>query len=119
MPKRIHLTMKKTRWVNFVWDLAGNELPTITSPRQYRLSLVKAAEREQLQSVIEKSFALMREYVTEVTSQTAPELMTEGSSAGYAAFETGHDPADPVDRSIMATRKAVFPLHGEDVTVPL
>jgi GNAT superfamily N-acetyltransferase len=58
VPKRIHLTMKKTRWVNFVWDLAGNELPAITSPRQYRLSLVKAAEREQLQGVIEKSFAL-------------------------------------------------------------
>jgi hypothetical protein len=58
LPKRIHLTMKKTRWVNFVWDLAGNELPAISSPRQYRLSLVKAAEREQLQGVIEKSFAL-------------------------------------------------------------
>jgi hypothetical protein len=50
--------MKKTRWVNFVWDLAGNEWPVITPPRQYRLSLVKAAEREQLQGVIEKSFAL-------------------------------------------------------------
>src|SRR5438874_6462151 len=50
--------MKKTGWVNFVWDLAGNELPAIAAPRQYRLSLVKAAEREQLQGVIEKSFAL-------------------------------------------------------------
>jgi GNAT superfamily N-acetyltransferase len=58
LPKRIHLTMKKTGWVNFVWDLAGNELPAITTPRQYRLSLVKAAEREQLQGVIERSFAL-------------------------------------------------------------
>ena len=50
--------MKKTGWVNFVWDLAGNELPAITTPRQYRLNLVEAAEREQLQVVIEKSFAL-------------------------------------------------------------
>lgn len=50
--------MKKTGWVNFVWDLAGNELPAVATPRQYRLSLVKAAEREQLQGVIEKSFAL-------------------------------------------------------------
>jgi len=58
LPERIHLTMKKTGWVNFVWDLAGDELPAITTPRQYRLSLVKAAEREQLQGVIEKSFAL-------------------------------------------------------------
>jgi Acetyltransferase (GNAT) family len=58
LPKRIHLTMKKTGWVNFVWDLAGNELPAVATPRQYRLSLVKAAEREQLQAVIEKSFVL-------------------------------------------------------------
>ena len=50
--------MKKTRWVNFVWDLAGTKLPAITAPRQFRLSLVKAAERRQLQEVIEKSFAL-------------------------------------------------------------
>jgi acetoin utilization protein AcuC len=28
------------------------------------------------------------------------------------AFETGYNPSDPVDRAIMATRKAVFPLHG-------
>ena len=30
----------------------------------------------------------------------------------FTDFETGHDPVDPVDRAIMATRKAVFPLHG-------
>ncbi len=50
--------MKKTRWVNFVWDLAETKLPAIRAPRQFRLSLIKAAERRQLQEVIEKSFAL-------------------------------------------------------------
>src|SRR5207248_7212906 len=50
--------MKKTRWVNFVWDLAETKLPAITAPRQFSLSLVQAAERRQLQEVIEKSFAL-------------------------------------------------------------
>ena len=50
--------MKKTRWVNFVWDLAETKLPAISALRQFRLSLVKAAERRQLQEVIEKSFAL-------------------------------------------------------------
>src|SRR5207245_3290890 len=50
--------MKKTRWVNFVWDLAETKLPATTAPRQYRLSVVKAEVREQLQEVIEKSFAL-------------------------------------------------------------
>src|SRR5438132_4178559 len=50
--------MEKTRWANFVWDLAETKLPAIAAPRQFRLSLVKAAERRQLQEVIEKSFAL-------------------------------------------------------------
>ena len=50
--------MEKTRWANFVWDLAEIKLPAISAPRQFRLRLVKAAERRQLQEVIEKSFAL-------------------------------------------------------------
>ncbi len=55
---------------------------------------------------------LWREYVSEVTSQAAPETMTEGAPATFTDYDTGHDPADPVDQAIMATRKAVFPLHG-------
>src|SRR5438105_11350820 len=42
----------------FCLGLGRNELPAVATPRQYRLSLVKAAEREQLQAVIEKSFVL-------------------------------------------------------------
>ena len=55
---------------------------------------------------------LWREYVSAVTSQAAPETMTEGAPATFADYDTGHDPVDPVDQAIMATRKAVFPLHG-------
>ena len=55
---------------------------------------------------------LWREYVSLVTSQSAPETMTEGAPGTFTDYETGHDPADPVDQAIMATRKAVFPLHG-------
>ena len=55
---------------------------------------------------------LWREYVSLVTSQAAPETMTEGAPATFTDYEIGHDPADPVDQAIMATRKAVFPLHG-------
>ena len=56
---------------------------------------------------------LWREYVSEVTSQAAPETMTEGAPGAFTDYDTsGHDPADPVDQAIMATRKAVFPLHG-------
>jgi acetoin utilization protein AcuC len=55
---------------------------------------------------------LWREYVGSVTGQAAPELMTEGGTARHVPFEAGYDPGEPVDRAIMATRKAVFPLHG-------
>jgi acetoin utilization protein AcuC len=56
-----------------------------------------------------------REYVSLTTSLSAPETMTEGGQGHFdplTAFETGYNPSDPVDRAIMATRKAVFPLHG-------
>ena len=56
--------------------------------------------------------ALWREYVDWVATEQAPELMTEGASGAFAGFESGYDPADPVDQAILATRNAVFPLHG-------
>jgi hypothetical protein len=43
-------------------------------------------------------------------AQAAGVLGADG--LGGFDFETGHDPADPVDRAILATRKAVFPQHG-------
>jgi acetoin utilization protein AcuC len=55
---------------------------------------------------------LWRDYVGWVTAEPAPELMTEGADASYPDFETGYDPADPVDQAIIATRSAVFPLRG-------
>jgi acetoin utilization protein AcuC len=56
--------------------------------------------------------SLWREYVQWTAAERAPELMTEGASAEYASFDAGYDPAEPVDQAIMATRNAVFPLHG-------
>jgi acetoin utilization protein AcuC len=38
--------------------------------------------------------------------------MTDGAPGEYVAFESGYDPADPADQAIIATQKAVFPLHG-------
>ncbi len=51
-------------------------------------------------------------YVRRVTAEAPPEFMTDGGTAEFADFEAGYDPADPVDQAIMATRNAVFPLHG-------
>ena len=56
--------------------------------------------------------AAWRDYVARRTGLTAPERMTEGAPAVFVPFESGYDPGDPVDRAIMATRNAVFALHG-------
>jgi acetoin utilization protein AcuC len=53
-----------------------------------------------------------REYVVDRTGRQPPERMTDGSDAAFTPFPAGVDPADPVDRSIEATRAAVFPAHG-------
>ena len=55
---------------------------------------------------------LWREYVDWVATEPAPALMTDGASAAFPSFDSGYDPADPIDQAIMATRNAVFPLHG-------
>ncbi|MGO9078802.1 MAG: acetoin utilization protein AcuC [Streptosporangiaceae bacterium] len=53
-----------------------------------------------------------REYAAARTGRPAPEVMTDGSDGKHVPFESGYDPAEPVDQAIMATRLAVFPEHG-------
>ncbi|WFP17962.1 acetoin utilization protein AcuC [Citricoccus muralis] len=43
-----------------------------------------------------------------------PETMHDAVDVWWRSWEVGFDPADPTDQSVMATRKAVFPLHGLD-----
>jgi acetoin utilization protein AcuC len=53
-----------------------------------------------------------RAEATARTGSRAPELMTDGATALYRPFEDGHDPGNPIDRSITATMRATFPSHG-------
>ncbi len=53
-----------------------------------------------------------REFAHARTGATAPERMTDGEPATFSPFSAGYDPDDRVDRSIMATRGAVFAQHG-------
>jgi hypothetical protein len=53
-----------------------------------------------------------RNYAARRTGLAAPEHVTDGAPAQFEPSESGYDPGDPVDRAIMATRNAVFPLHG-------
>ena len=53
-----------------------------------------------------------REYVSRRTGSSAPATMTEQAAATFQPFEAGYDPADRVDQAILATRNAIFPVHG-------
>jgi acetoin utilization protein AcuC len=58
--------------------------------------------------------ATWRDYVMERFGRQAPQRMTDGAPVHYRSWSMGHDPGDPVDRVVMATRRAIFPLHGLD-----
>ena len=57
-----------------------------------------------------------REHVGDTYGERAPSHMgdREGREIRYGRWEDGHDPEDPVDSAIMATRRAVFPGWGLD-----
>lgn len=76
-------------WTHLLAEAAGRPLdPAAATPESWR------------------AFARSR------TGVNPPESMTEGARAAFAPFSSGYDPADVVDRAIMATRTAVFPHHG-------
>lgn len=55
-----------------------------------------------------------RSYVREKYGESVPELMGDGVDTWWRSWEVGYDPADAVDRTIIATRKEIFPLYGLD-----
>jgi acetoin utilization protein AcuC len=55
-----------------------------------------------------------RARVAELRGMPAPLRMTDGRQVNYRAWELGYDPASWLDRSIMASRTAAFPLNGLD-----
>jgi acetoin utilization protein AcuC len=47
------------------------------------------------------------------TRQLGPARMTDGRDGRFPRFEqSGYNPADRLDQAVLATRRAVFPLHG-------
>jgi acetoin utilization protein AcuC len=60
-----------------------------------------------------------RSHVEHVFGRPVPrrmgDLTTEDGPLWWRSWEMGYDPASEVDRAIMATRTAVFPLHGLDI----
>ena len=47
-----------------------------------------------------------------------PTVMGDGAEASYQVWEPGSERTDPLDRAILATRRAVFPPHGLDPDDP-
>jgi acetoin utilization protein AcuC len=52
------------------------------------------------------------DYVLELMGRQAPFSMTDGFDPWPKNWSLGHDPADPVDAAVLATRRAVFPHLG-------
>jgi acetoin utilization protein AcuC len=57
-----------------------------------------------------------RDHVSMTFGHTPPRRMTDGGDVGYDEWAEGYDPADWLDRAVAAARKAVFPLHGLDLS---
>jgi acetoin utilization protein AcuC len=54
-----------------------------------------------------------RQEVFARTRAVAPLRMTDGREPFWEGFDdAGYDPANRLDQAILATRRAVFPLHG-------
>ncbi|MET8863698.1 acetoin utilization protein AcuC [Nonomuraea sp. NPDC004580] len=78
-------------WTHLLAELAGHPIdPATPTPEEWR------------------------RFVRERTGETPPLTMTDGRHPEFSDLSGGYDPADPIDRAVMATRQAVFPLHGLD-----
>lgn len=53
-----------------------------------------------------------RAYVAERVGAVAPLRMTDGATPTWTSWSDGYDPADAIDRTVLATQRAVFPVHG-------
>ena len=81
-------------------------------PRSWsHLIAIAAGTPVPLRTYVPEEF---RRYVLETYGKAVPYLMGDDAQLWWRNWEVGYDPADPVDRSIIATRKEVFPLYGLD-----
>lgn len=55
-----------------------------------------------------------RDYVAERHGVPGPETMNDGAQLWWRSWELGYDPEDAIDRSVIQTRKEVFPIWGLD-----
>jgi acetoin utilization protein AcuC len=81
-------------------------------PRSWsHLLAIVAGEPIDPQTPLPASF---RDYVNERLGRAVPFRMTDGVTPTFPPWENGYDPGDWLDRAVLATRKAIFPLYGLD-----
>jgi acetoin utilization protein AcuC len=97
------------RWVGF--GGGGYEVVDVV-PRAWA-HLVAIAAHQPVPAASDLP-AAWRDYVISRTGRTPPLRMTDGGDVEFRSWLTGYDPADGLDRAVLATRKSVFPLHGLD-----
>lgn len=94
----------------------GYELVRVVPLAWTHLTAIAAHAPISLDEPVPESW---REYVRDLCGRVAPAHMGDGVAEGgqvwWRSWEVGHDPSNPVDQAIMATRHAIYPLHGLDV----
>ncbi|MGP5285203.1 acetoin utilization protein AcuC [Glutamicibacter arilaitensis] len=90
----------------------GGYNATAVVPRTWtHLTAIVAGKPMPLRTYVPETF---RRYVLERYGRAMPYLMGDDAQLWWRNWEVGYDPADPVDRTIIATRKEVFPFFGLD-----
>ena len=77
-------------WTHLLAEAAGHPIPPASAVPEHWLALARAKTGR-----------------SDVVS-----AMTDGRHPVPRSWTAGYDPADPVDRAIMLTRRSVFPWHG-------
>ena len=102
-----HSTVDGARWLALG---GGGYAVTDVVPRSWTHLVGIAAHRPiDPQAEIPSSW---RDEVFARTRQLAPGRMTDGRSPEWRPWDAGYDPANRLDQTILATRKAVFPQRG-------
>ena len=55
-----------------------------------------------------------KDYVQAIAGVTPPEVMTDGHDGMFTSWAEGFDPESDLDRTVMSTRKNIFPFYGLD-----
>lgn len=106
----LHALAHETADGSWLFTGGGGYELVLVVPRTWTHLLMEAAGRP-----VDPATAIpltWQEFTRLRTGAQAPVIMTDGVQASFRSFSSGYDPADAVDRAILATRTAVFPHHG-------